>query len=181
MSEIQTPLDSKNLFDRPMPEGYRDELRELLAATRSQEEHTDGSVLVFTLNGHRLAVPSAVAWAVAPVLHIARIPHRSGTVLLGLVAFRGELLPCCSLARLLDLPSHETSAGRTLILEESAGQRWAIPVDAVSSVQTMRAINTSETPAIPTEWIRNTGSDPNGNFTVLDTGVLFRQIRLATA
>jgi len=138
MSEA-APSAPPGLFDRPMPPGYRDELRALEAEAATGVALRSGSILLFQLGELRLALPTRIASAVAPVLHIARIPHRTGTVLLGVVAFRGEILPCCSLARILDLPvsgeQPRSAAARTLILEESAGRRWAIPIDGVLGVR----------------------------------------------
>jgi len=139
MSDAATPVpQTANLFGRLMPPGYRDELRVLEAELTRGTTHRGGTILLFQLGELRLALPTRVASAVAPVLHIARIPHRSGTVLLGVAAFRGEILPCCSLSRILDLPAaveQSATTGRTLILEESAGRRWAIPIDGVLGVR----------------------------------------------
>jgi chemotaxis signal transduction protein len=118
------------------------------------------------------------------VLHIARIPHRSGTVLLGVAAFRGEILPCCSLSRILDLPASDegtATAGRTLILEEAAGRRWAVPIDGVLGVRP-GAEEYAELPAtIAAQWIKGSFAEDADVFHLLDHEVLFRQITLATA
>ena len=124
-----------SLFDRPLPPGYREELRLMVDSEPAKAVVRAGSILLFQLGPLRLALSSRVAAAVGPVLHVARIPHRSGTVLLGLVAFRGEILPCCSLARLLDVTQSQSGAARTLILEESPGRRWAVPIDAVLGIR----------------------------------------------
>jgi chemotaxis-related protein WspD len=175
----------KSLFERPFPPGYRDELRELEAEFQFFERHDTGSMLLFHLGDIRLALPTRVASAVAPVLHIARIPHRSGTVLLGLAAFRGEILPCCSLARILDLPSSdgqsEAATARTLILEETTTRRWAVPIDGVLGVRTgAREICLKEVP-VAAQWLQNSFIDDDGEFHLLDPDILFRQITLATA
>lgn len=179
-----------NLFDRPLPPGYRDELRDLIAVQPPDPSRQTGSILLFQLGPLRLALPTRVASAVAPVLHIARIPHRSGTVLLGLVSFRGELLPCCSLARILDLataqPAREdipSSTNRTLILEESPGRLWAVPIDGVLGVRIV-ALEQTFAPAsspLAAQWLTGTFQDDAGLFHLLDHDVLFRQINLATA
>jgi chemotaxis signal transduction protein len=122
-----------------------------------------------------------VASAVGPTLHIARIPHRSGTVLLGLAAFRGDILPCCSLSRLLDLPQTQSGSTRTLILEESPGRRWAVPIDSVVGVRITGDTPAQELSPIPAHWLRGSFHDDTGDFHLLDPGVLFRQISLATA
>jgi len=176
--------ESISLFDRPLPEGYRDELRTMLAEPPTAAPSRAGSILLFQLGELRLALPTRYASAVAPVLHIARIPHRSGTVLLGLAAFRGEILPCCSLSRILDLPAaveQSATTGRTLILEESAGRRWAIPIDGVLGVRPGAAEYTQHPAPIAAQWLHGSVVEESGIFHLLDHEVLFRQITLATA
>jgi chemotaxis signal transduction protein len=173
-----------NLFDRPIPPGYREELAALIAAAPLKPRRRAGSILLFQLGELRLALPARMAAAVAPVLHIARIPHRSGTVLQGLAAFRGEILPCCSLARLLDAQQIDSSASRTLILEECPGRRWAAPIDAVIGVRSMPdelAQQQVASALLAAHWLAGSFDDEAGAFHLLDSEVLFRQIALATA
>jgi len=181
----QSPAEPINLFDRPLPPGYRDELKALEAELQSFAQRGQGSMLLFQLGGVRLALPTRVASAIAPVLQIARVPHRSGTVLLGVAAFRGEIVPCCSLSRILDLPESaeppEPAAARTLILEESSAHRWAVPIDGVSSVRTGGREQKNVPPPVAAQWVQATFEDDTGLFYLLDPEVLFRQITLATA
>lgn len=178
-----TQMDRATLFDRPLPSGYRHELLSLVESEPVKAAPRAGSILLFQLGHLRLALPSRVAAAVGPVLHIARIPHRSGTVLMGLVAFRGEILPCCSLARLLDVVQSQSAAARTLILEESAGRRWAVPIDAVLGIRP--AFDQSHVSAavspLASHWVLGSFADEGGSFDLLDSETLFRQITLATA
>jgi chemotaxis signal transduction protein len=169
-------------FGRPMPPGYRDELTALMAVEAPRPVQRKGTTLLFQLGQLRLALPVRFAFAVSPVLHIARIPHRSGTVLLGLVAFRGEILPCCSLANLLDVARNETSAARTLIVEEAASRLWAVPIDGILGIRTAPEDFLDRPSPLAPHWI--TGSfedDQAGVVHLLDTSNLFRQITLATA
>jgi chemotaxis-related protein WspD len=199
-----------NLFDRPLPPGYRDELRALIADRPADPPRNTGSMLLFQLGELRLALPTRVASGVAPVLHIARIPHRSGTVLLGLAAYRGDILPCCSLAKLLDVPQKpeekQAGAARTLILEESPGVRWACPIDGVLGMRIIGSQPAAQAAPIAAHWFKGSfhdnatpgnsasdqfGSEQSGSskftqgnigtFHLLDHEVLFRQITLATA
>ena len=185
MSEAAAPAQTVALFDRPLPPGYRDELRALEAEAQAAAPNRAGSMLLFQLGAVRLALPTRVASAVAPVLHIARIPHRSGTVLLGLAAFRGEILPCCSLSRILDLPGNaehsESATARTLILKELNGRSWAIPIDGVLGVRTGAGRPSDTTAPIAAQWLQGSFEDEAGAFHLLDPEVLFRQITLATA
>jgi chemotaxis-related protein WspD len=185
LSDARNPMKTTaGLFDRPMPPGYRDELVGLEAESVVGPSARRGSILLFQLGELRLALPTHVASAVAPVLHIARIPHRSGTVLLGVAAFRGEILPCCSLSRILDLPvstEQVATAGRTLILDESSGRRWAVPIDGVLGVRSGAAEYADLPAAIAAQWIAGSVEEEAGVFHLLNHDVLFRQITLATA
>jgi chemotaxis signal transduction protein len=173
-----------NLFERPIPPEYREELAALIADASLKPRRRAGSILLFQLGELRLALPARMAAAVAPVLHIARIPHRGGTVLQGLAAFRGEILPCCSLARLLDVQQIDSSASRTLILEECPGRCWAAPIDAVIGVRSMPDEPAQKNVAsglLAAHWLVGSFDDEAGAFHLLDREVLFRQIALATA
>lgn len=170
-----------SLFERPLPDGYRDELRDQLAEPLAETKRQTSSTLIFQLGGVRLGLPANIVFAVAPTLHIARIPHRSGTVLLGLTAFRGNILPCCSLARLLDLQQIQSGTARTLILEEAPGRRWAVPIDGVTGVRITSDEPSGESSPIGTQWLRGSYKDESGDFHLIDPDVLFRQITLATA
>jgi len=189
MSGQNGATSAASLFDRPLPPGYRDELQALTAVPPAALTRRTGSLLLFQLGDLRLALPARVAAAVAPVLHIARIPHRSGTVLLGLAAFRGEIMPCCSLNRILDLPNSPDPAiapsegvtARTLILEESYGRRWAVPIDGVLGVRTRPGDPGPATGPLAAQWLEGSYEDQAGAFHLLDPDVLFRQITLATA
>jgi len=180
---------SERLFDRPLPPGYRDELRALVADQPAPPPRRTGSILIFRLGELRLALPTRVASAVAPVLHIARIPHRSGTVLLGLASFRGEILPCCSLSRILDIPSTadqtQSVTARTLILEEAPGRLWAVPIDGVLGVRISAGDPIQTSSPLAPQWLHgsflDTSRDSTGIFHLLDPETLFRQITLATA
>lgn len=170
-----------NLFDRPLPEGYREELQAMVAAEPEKPTPRTGSILLFALGNLRLALPTRVAFAVSPVLHIARIPHRSGTVLLGLVAFRGEMVPCCSLARLLDVARNETGAARMLMLEESPGRLWAVPIDGVAGIRNMQEVDAQAPMPLSGQWLQGAFEHGAREFYLLDQANLFRQITLATA
>ena len=175
-----------HIFSQPLPPGYRDELNALLAERAPQPARHIDSMLLFQLCGLRLALPTRVAFAVAPVLHIAPIPHRSGTVLLGIAAFRGEILPCCSLSRILDLAQSgratQQAIARTLVLQEAPRRLWAVPIDGILGVRNaaVEPSSTLQTP-IGQQWLRGGFEDSDGTFYLLDHEVLFRQINLATA
>jgi len=176
-----TQFRSSRLFDRPLPPGYREELQELMSAEPPKPLSQESSALLFRLGPLLLALPVQAAFAISPVLHVARIPHRSGTVLLGLVAFRGEIVPCCSIARLLDVTLEETGAARTLILQELPGRLWATPVDAVVGIRIVPEVVSPQDAPLASHWLNGCFAHDSGIYHRLDAENLFRQINLATA
>lgn len=179
--ERQAHLTAHGIFSQPMPSGYRDELQRLMAERPEDTSRATTSLLLFRLGEFHLAIPTRTAWAIAPVLHYARIPHRSGTVLLGLVAFRGHILPCCSLARLLNTSRRKQKQSKTLILEEAPGRRWAIPVDTILGVHLSEVSPVRENQTIAAQWLSGEITEHGQAYAVLNTDFLFRQIMLATA
>lgn len=95
------------------------------------------AVVVFRAAGMELGIRAGVVKAVLERVPVCRVPRRNGA-LLGLVAYAGEVLPCCSAARLLGLAGKE-EVGRVVVLEERVGARWAVMVDAVLGVPSVQA------------------------------------------
>ncbi len=118
--------------------------------------------------------------AVTEPLHIAPIPHRTGTALLGLVAFEGEVLPCCALAPLLDLQDGMEAASKTLILQETKGRNWAVPVDEVNGMRAAMEVQPAR--SVPERAAAGHYIDEDGTVVdLLDAEALFRLMRLAVA
>ena len=98
-----------------------------------------------------------------------------------MVAFRGEILPCFSLARLFDVTQAATGAARMLILQESSGRLWAFPIDAVLGIRVISEHLSRHPAPLAPHWISGSFDHDSGTFYLLDTDNLFRQITLATA
>ena len=95
-------LSARRVFFRhAVPPGYADEMAETLARVPEAEPERSGAMLVFQVAELRLAVPARVLRGVSRTLPPSPLPHRRSGPVLGLVGFRGEILPCCSLVRLL--------------------------------------------------------------------------------
>ena len=127
--------ERRRFFARPMPEGYAEEWARILEQPAPERPENEDSMLEFQIADLPLAISSRWVKAVSPTLQVCPVPHRSNTAFLGLVAFAGEIIPCCSLARILGAADSVKGAeARTIILEERPGERWAFPVDAVIGV-----------------------------------------------
>jgi chemotaxis signal transduction protein len=125
----------KRFFSQPMPEGYAEEWAHILEQPMPVMAKREDSMLVFRIAELPLAISSQWVKAVTPPLVVCPVPHRDNTAFLGLVAYAGEIIPCCSLARILGAAdSTDGKEARTIVLEERPGERWAFPVDAVTGV-----------------------------------------------
>jgi chemotaxis-related protein WspD len=157
-------------FDRPPPAGYLDEWREVLEAPLDEADSDSLSLLVFRLADEWFALAADVLAEVTPLRTVHKIPHRSNSVLAGLVNVRGQLLLCGSLHGLLGLrqaapvaaqpqsaqgdgrPSEEPARtpARLLVAARTEGrtiQRWAFAVDEVAGVQRIAAAELRDVPS----------------------------------
>jgi chemotaxis-related protein WspD len=124
--ELQTHIHCRNcpvfasaardFFDRPAPERYLTEWTQWLAgspetsnldanASTGTSDRDVVSVLIFRLTREWLAFPTQSIAEVTLPRPVHRIPHRSNTILMGLVNLRGQLQLCFSLHGLLGLDS----------------------------------------------------------------------------
>ena len=161
-------------FDRPPPHGYLDEWREVLETPLDEADADSQSLLVFRLADEWFALTAEVLAEVTSLRTVHKIPHRSSTVLAGIVNVRGQLLLCGSLHGLLGLrqlapaaprsrpagdsnglastPEHESlrTPGRLLVAASSAGRkthRLAFAVDEVAGVQRIALTSFRDVPS----------------------------------
>jgi chemotaxis signal transduction protein len=172
-------MSEKNIFERELTAEYREEFARMLAVEQKPPPKRMGSMLLFRLSGRRFALPTAALVAVTEPLHIAPIPHRAGTALLGLVAFEGEVLPCCALRPLLDLDGGVEASAKTLILQETKGRNWAVPVDEVDGMRAATEVQPARdgSGSSAGHYIDEDGTVVD----LLDAEALFRLMRLAVA
>lgn len=128
----------RELLDREPPREYVDEWTRLLAGEKESAQAETISVVVIGLHEEWLALKTGLFQKVEVRKKIHRIPHRTNTLLLGLVNIDGELLLCASLAGVLELTTPaeqraDTGAGR-MITTEIEGERWVFPVDEVEGI-----------------------------------------------
>ena len=161
-------------FDRPPPRGYLDEWREVLETPLDEADSDSQSLLVFRLADEWFGLTAEVLAEVTSLRTVHKIPHRSNTVLAGMVNVRGQLLLCGSLHGLLGLrqsapavprsrptgdsnglpstPDHESlrTPGRLLVASFSEGRttrRLAFAVDEVAGVQRIAATSFRDVPS----------------------------------
>lgn len=93
----------QRLFERKPPAGHLAEWTKRLAEPETAIERGTISVLVFRVGDEWLAADIGLLVEIAELRPIHTIPHRSNSVLAGLVNIRGELPLCVSLGGLLGI------------------------------------------------------------------------------
>lgn len=138
---------ARNLLNRPLSPGYRDEWARHFAQARTDVAvgNAEGSafqtVVVFRLSEEWLALPVGSFQEVAELRSIHSLPHRRNSAVLGIVNVRGELLVCVSLAKLLGIEDRKTadrglrtSAFPRLIVVGNGDKRIAFGVDEMHGI-----------------------------------------------
>jgi chemotaxis-related protein WspD len=114
---------ARTFLDRPAPERYLAEWTQWLAGSPVAVNLEAGasadlgaqdlaSVLIFRLGREWMALPTQTIAEVTIPRPIHRIPHRSNTILIGLVNLRGQLQLCISLHGLLGVESLQASSSQ---------------------------------------------------------------------
>jgi chemotaxis-related protein WspD len=152
----------RTLFDREMPEDYRREMSEELAAPLTAPAEDTVSVVVFRIGSEWFALRTVVFHEIAVSQEAYVLPFRSGGVLAGMVNVNGELLLCVSLRAALGLPSEGKTGmgGRPRLCVVGMGhERFAFCVDEILGVRRvsragLRAVpvTLAKSPSAQTGW-----------------------------
>ena len=146
---------ASTFFNRNAPEGYLESWRAILEEPEIIVPADASSVLVFRLDKEWMSLPTTALVEVTNSRTLHRVPHRSSTILEGLVNIRGQIQLCISLHGLLgletalhashDLPRQSLDddvafgpSARLLVVERSGErglERWVFRVDEVAGVQ----------------------------------------------
>lgn len=139
----------RTLFDREMPEDYRREVSELLAAAKAAKQEEAVSVLVFRLASEWFAMRSVVFHEIVDDQPPYHLPFRCDGMLGGLANVNGELLLYISLARILEVGPEETAPAKgkpRLCVVSTGRERYAFKADDVLGV---RRVARSKFQAVP--------------------------------
>jgi len=109
-------LNEEAFFKQEIPEDYRQDWTKQIAQSKQEVRRQDKGAMLIRLGDEYVAWPSLSCLTVVSAHQIHAIPHRSHPVLKGLAAMRGQLLPCCSLARLLEIKTSSVIHEQQLIL-----------------------------------------------------------------
>src|ERR1700731_4752621 len=123
-------ISARQLLERQPEEAYLDEWTELLAKQKEfHEEKVMNSVVIFRLAKEWLAFSTVLFSEVATSRAIHKIPHYSGTFLLGTVNLGGQLIPCVSMHHILEIESNgKISEAKRMMAIQRENERWIFPV-----------------------------------------------------
>ncbi len=128
----------RNLLDREPPPGYLEEWAKFLAGAKKADEKGTMSIIVFRIGRELMALRSNIFKEVVSPRPVHKIPHRSDTVMLGLVNIHGELRLCFSLKALLggeaDVRHSEPETAAKMLVVQKDGESWVFPADQVLGV-----------------------------------------------
>jgi chemotaxis-related protein WspD len=129
------------LLDSEPPADYVRAWTQQTRQARNGAERAPVSALLFRVGAEWLALATNVLTEIASPRPIHSLPHRRGSVVLGLTNVRGALLACVSLRDLLGIAAGaapDDKPGRAverLLVMQRDGVRAACPVDEVHGVE----------------------------------------------
>jgi len=130
----------RELLDCQAPEEYVSEWTNFLAQEKEDLSAGKESAVIFRLGPEWLALPVQLFKEVTPVRVIHRLPHRSNSILLGIVNIRGEIRLCVSLKGVLgidDEPEEPDGGSRIykrMAVVEKERDHWVIPIDEIHGI-----------------------------------------------
>jgi len=147
------------LFNQALPAAYRQEWTQHFAQPKKLLGSGRTSVLLFRIGSEWLALPTPVFQEVAEHRSVHSLPHRSrrpGSLVLGVVNIRGQLVLCVSVGRLLNLheevpTGNPASRYHRLLVASSNGHRLAFPVDEIHGIYRYGAQELKAAPATLTQ------------------------------
>ncbi len=140
----------RTLLDREMPDDYRQEISEEMAAATAAVVEETVSVLVLRVGPEWFGLRTQVFQEISAYQKPYVIPFRSGTLLAGMVNVNGELLLCISLEAALGLSAEEKTkpVGRPRLCVVGIGrERFAFGVDEILGVRRVACARLQPVPA----------------------------------
>ena len=154
---------ARSFFERPAPDGYLADWSRWLASSAAswergselggEDDHfvSQGeavSVLIFRLGEEWLAVSTQTVDEVTLPRPVHRIPHRSNSILTGLVNLQGQVQLCVSLHGLLGASAAPGPKTRLVVLRDrERGEVWAFAADEVVGVRRIPRIQWRTVPS----------------------------------
>jgi chemotaxis-related protein WspD len=132
---------SLQVYDRDIPEDYRQEWTELLAGSKEAVVRDARTVIVFRIGDEWVAISTSLCKEISRMMKIHRLPHNKSQILKGVVNNGGEIRICFSLGNLLGVERAEQVFGdefqnvyARMIVMNVAGQHYVFPVSEIKGL-----------------------------------------------
>jgi len=126
-------FDDTSFFQKESPEDYLQAWSEEVAQAKQEIHRKDRGAMVIRLGSEYVAWSGLSCLTVLTARTIHSVPHRPHPVLKGLAAIKGQLIPCFSLARLLDMKDKHDADEQHLILIGEAGNPLGMLVEHIET------------------------------------------------
>ncbi len=170
MSEVH-----RNLFDRPLPVGYREEMQALVAVEPPKPAARTGSVAAVSTG----TVAAGVAdkdcdGGVSRAAHLRAFRIAAARCCWGWWRFAARSFRAARWRGCWTWRGNETGAARMLILEEAPGRLWAVPIDWVLGIRaTPESYSQEEAAPLAPHWMSGSFDDQGKMFHLLDHANMF--------
>jgi len=141
-------------LDRDLPQDHLDTWTHHFSQEKSVARQTPLSIVLFRLGVEWFGLPVTVFKEISELKPIHSIPHRQNHLVLGLINFRGELLICVSLSKMLGTenmaevtPGAKQNAHAYLLIVSHGGHRSSFPVDEVGGIHHFNPREIKKVPA----------------------------------
>ena len=130
----------RQVLERPAPKEYRHEWTRRFTESKQLNEDATNSALLFRLGDEWLGIDSSYVNEITQVRSIHTLPHRTDSLVKGLVNIRGELKLCISIGSILQLEkarecydSDHEILERMIFIEKDT-QSFVFPVSEVHGI-----------------------------------------------
>lgn len=131
----------RNLLERELPDEYRNEWTDLMAAKKDEDIPGTVSAVIFRIEEEWLAMRTQVFAEVIDPENIRAhsLPHRKNPILTGVINVHGEIQLCVSLKEMLGIEESSVerkdrkSSRRMIVINSDKGQ-WVFPADEIEGI-----------------------------------------------
>ncbi|MCP4648243.1 MAG: hypothetical protein GY852_11025, partial [bacterium] len=128
----------RDLLERDIPQKYRDQCRNMLAAQQEGEDLLGGvAVVIFRIEAEWFALEAGLFEEIINARKIHSLPHNKSTAFMGIVNVHGNIQLCASLKELLGLTTKEEGgpkkqqAHKLMMVVNCEGNLWVFPADEI--------------------------------------------------
>ncbi len=187
-SNLET-ISANKLLERKPDKSYIQEWSDLLQEQKNKVIRSDEkSIVVFRLGREWLGMITTVFHEVAERRKIHKIPHRSGTILMGMVNLRGQLRICVNMGNLLEIDMTERGMDESssviykrMLAIQKEDEFWIFPVDEVFGILRFDLMKVENVPVTVSKstanYIRGVVTWDNMNIGILDEDLLFYSLK----